>query len=120
MCYTTDEYASPKTEVTYSAQFPYGSDGYRTDCNNIPVGFQALRACEFWKFLTSFPGLFPLNLQGKSPGNKVGKFWLFKSRNMRYSPLRSRKVIEYIAPVPGTYMRMPKKNRKYKASNTRG
>ena len=38
MCYTTDEYVKPKTEVTYSAQFPYGSDGYRTNCNNIPVG----------------------------------------------------------------------------------
>ena len=37
MCYTTDEYVKPRTEVTYSAQFPYGSDGYRTDCNNIPV-----------------------------------------------------------------------------------
>ena len=37
MCYTTDEYVKPKTEVTYSAQFPYGSVGYRTNCNNIPV-----------------------------------------------------------------------------------
>ena len=37
MCYTTDEYVKPKTEVTYSAQFPYGSEGYRTNCNNIPV-----------------------------------------------------------------------------------
>ncbi|XP_020619960.1 uncharacterized protein LOC110057715 [Orbicella faveolata] len=36
MCYTTDKYVKPKTEVTYSAQFPYGSDGYRTNCNNIP------------------------------------------------------------------------------------
>ncbi|KAJ7377089.1 hypothetical protein OS493_030683 [Desmophyllum pertusum] len=36
MCYTTDEYVNPRTEVTYSAQFPYGSDGYRTNCNNIP------------------------------------------------------------------------------------
>ncbi|XP_020618618.1 uncharacterized protein LOC110056480 [Orbicella faveolata] len=36
MCYTTDEHVKPKTEVTYSAQFPYGSDGYRTNCNNIP------------------------------------------------------------------------------------
>ena len=37
MCYTTDEYAKPKTEVTYNAKLPYGTDGYRTDCNNIPV-----------------------------------------------------------------------------------
>ncbi|XP_068702923.1 uncharacterized protein [Montipora foliosa] len=35
MCYTTDEYAKPRTEVTYNAKTPYGSDGYSTDCNNI-------------------------------------------------------------------------------------
>ena len=49
MCYTTDEYVKPKTEVTYSAQFPYGSDGYRSDCNNIPVSLQTLRERELWK-----------------------------------------------------------------------
>ena len=37
MCYTTDEYAKPRTEVTYNAKTPYGSDGYSTDCNNILV-----------------------------------------------------------------------------------
>ena len=37
MCYTTDEFAKPRTEVTYNPQFPYGKDGYRTNCNNIPV-----------------------------------------------------------------------------------
>ena len=42
MCYTTDEYVKPRTEVTYSAQFPYGSDGYRTNCNNIPVSCVSL------------------------------------------------------------------------------
>ena len=42
MCYTTDEYVKPRTEVTYSAQFPYGSDGYRTNCNNIPVSSLSL------------------------------------------------------------------------------
>ena len=36
-----DEYVRPKSEVTYNAQFPYGSDGYRTDCNNIPVSLLA-------------------------------------------------------------------------------
>ena len=41
MCYTTDEYVRPKSEVTYNAQFPYGSDGYRTDFNNIPVSLLA-------------------------------------------------------------------------------
>ena len=37
MCYTTVEYAKPKTEVTYDASLPYGTDGYRTNCNNIQV-----------------------------------------------------------------------------------
>ena len=37
MCYTTDEYAKPRTEVTYSSKTPYGNDGYRTNCNDIPV-----------------------------------------------------------------------------------
>ena len=37
MCYTTDDKAKPKTEVSYSSNFPYGSDGYRTNCNNILV-----------------------------------------------------------------------------------
>ena len=37
MCYTTDEYAKPRTEVTYSFKTPYGNDDYRTNCNNIPV-----------------------------------------------------------------------------------
>ncbi|KAM7437519.1 hypothetical protein ABFA07_012881 [Porites harrisoni] len=36
MCYTTDEYAKPKTEVTYNSKLSFGTDGYRTDCNNIP------------------------------------------------------------------------------------
>ena len=37
MCYTTDEYAKPKSEVTYSDQTHYGNNGYRTNCNNIQV-----------------------------------------------------------------------------------
>ena len=41
MCYTSDEYAKPKTEVTYNAKLPYGTDGYRTGCNNIPVSWLA-------------------------------------------------------------------------------
>ena len=39
MCYTTDEYAKPRTEVKYNATFPYGTDGYRTNCNNIKVSW---------------------------------------------------------------------------------
>ena len=37
MCYTTDEYAKPRTEFEYNALFPYETDGYRTNCNNIEV-----------------------------------------------------------------------------------
>jgi len=37
MCYTTDDKAKPRTEVSYSSNFPYGSNGYRTNCNNILV-----------------------------------------------------------------------------------
>ena len=37
MCYSTDNLVNPKTEVTYDENLPYGSDGYRTDCNNIEV-----------------------------------------------------------------------------------
>ena len=37
MCYTTDEYVKPRTEVTYNASFPYGTADYRTNCNNISV-----------------------------------------------------------------------------------
>ena len=37
MCYTTDEFAKPSTEVEYKATFPYGTDGYRTNCNQIKV-----------------------------------------------------------------------------------
>ena len=41
MCYTTDEYIKPKTEVTYNASFPYGTVGYRSNCNNIQVSSQS-------------------------------------------------------------------------------
>ena len=37
MCYTTDEFAKPSTEVEYNATFLYGTDGYRTNCNQIKV-----------------------------------------------------------------------------------
>ena len=37
MCYTTDKFTKPKTEVEYNATFPYGTDGYRTNCNQINV-----------------------------------------------------------------------------------
>ena len=37
MCYTTEDYVRPKTEVTYNPLFPYGIVGYKTNCNYIPV-----------------------------------------------------------------------------------
>ena len=44
MCYTTDEYAKPRTEVKYNASFPYGTGGYRTNCNQIKVsGFSEVK-----------------------------------------------------------------------------
>jgi len=36
MCYTSADKPKPRTEVTYNPQLLYGSDGYRTNCNNIP------------------------------------------------------------------------------------
>ncbi|CAH3045923.1 unnamed protein product, partial [Pocillopora meandrina] len=39
MCYTTDEFVKPRTEVTYNASIPYGTVGYRTNCNNISIMF---------------------------------------------------------------------------------
>ena len=37
MCYSTDDLADPKTEVTYNENYPYGTNGYRTDCNEVQV-----------------------------------------------------------------------------------
>ena len=39
MCYTTNKYADPKDETTYDVSLPYGTNGYRTNCNEIEVGF---------------------------------------------------------------------------------
>ena len=40
MCYTTDFKADPRDEIAYNPQNPYGTVGYRTDCNNILVSPQ--------------------------------------------------------------------------------
>lgn len=37
MCYSTDNLVNPKTEVTFNENLPYGTNGYRTDCNNVKV-----------------------------------------------------------------------------------
>ena len=37
MCYSTDNLVNPKTEVTYDESLPYGTNGYRSDCNNVEV-----------------------------------------------------------------------------------
>ena len=53
MCYTTGEKVDPKTEVTYSAQTPYESDGYRTNCNNISVSYLCFSFPYFMRIRTS-------------------------------------------------------------------
>ncbi|EDO47183.1 predicted protein [Nematostella vectensis] len=35
MCYTSDDKADPRREVTYDPAHPYGMDGYRTNCNPL-------------------------------------------------------------------------------------
>ena len=42
MCYTTDEKARPRTEVRFNSKLMYGTDGYRSNCNNIPVSTSGL------------------------------------------------------------------------------
>jgi len=37
MCYSTNNLVSPQTEVKYDENLPYGTNGYRADCNNIEV-----------------------------------------------------------------------------------
>lgn len=37
MCFSTNNVVNPKVEVTYDEMLPYGTNDYRTDCNNIPV-----------------------------------------------------------------------------------
>lgn len=36
MCYTTDDKADPKDQIVFHPNKPYGTDGYRTNCNYIP------------------------------------------------------------------------------------
>ena len=43
MCYSTDNLVNLKTEVTYNETQPYGTDGYRTDCN-VKVNSLILRS----------------------------------------------------------------------------
>ena len=37
MCYSTNNTVNPETEVTYDEKLPYGTNGYRTNCNHIQV-----------------------------------------------------------------------------------
>ena len=37
MCYSTNTTVDLKMEVTYNESLPYGKNGYRTNCKNIPV-----------------------------------------------------------------------------------
>ena len=47
MCYTTDSKAEPRDEIAYNPQNPYGTVGYRTDCNNILVSPQWWNSVSF-------------------------------------------------------------------------
>ena len=42
MCYTTNNLVRLTTEVTYNESLPYGTNSYRTDCNNIQVNNRLL------------------------------------------------------------------------------
>ena len=37
MCYSTNDKVNLTAEVTFDKSLPYGTNGYRSDCNNIPV-----------------------------------------------------------------------------------
>ena len=37
MCYTTNDKADPADATTYNSANQYGTNGYRSNCNNIPV-----------------------------------------------------------------------------------
>ena len=37
MCYTTNDKADPADATTYNPANQYGTNGYRSNCNNIPV-----------------------------------------------------------------------------------
>ena len=83
MCYTTDEYAKPRTEVKYDATFPYGTDGYRTNCNNIKVSWltssetqeQSVGSGEKvgWKFSSTGK---------KAPGYRISPNYFHKFKRM--------------------------------------
>ena len=42
MCCTTNDKAKPKTEVKYNTAFPFGTDGYRTNCNDVTVSYSSI------------------------------------------------------------------------------
>jgi len=79
MCYTTDDYVKPRTEVTYNPQFPYGSDGYRSNCNNIPfqeIIFVDHQTGEKIFFKRMIQGQFPITA-ANNYGNQGGVYGLW-------------------------------------------
>ena len=51
MCYSTHDKVNLKTSVTYDENLPYGTNGYRTDCNYIQVNLLhvgVLCTSRFW------------------------------------------------------------------------
>lgn len=55
MCYSTDNLVRPQTEVTYDENLPYGTNGYRTDCNNIEVNSVSFETPIVYQFPMKLP-----------------------------------------------------------------
>ena len=47
MCYSTNDTVDLTTEVTYNVSLPYGTSGYRTDCNDIQVKPPILKILQY-------------------------------------------------------------------------
>ena len=58
MCYSADDRVNPRTEVTYDKNLPYGTNGYRTDCNNIQVITMTFSLSGFPVLLVNYQFLF--------------------------------------------------------------
>ncbi|XP_020620423.1 angiopoietin-4-like [Orbicella faveolata] len=58
MCYSANNVVNPKVEVTYDEMLRYGTNGYRSDCNNIPVTVLILlSSCKMHAIILKFHAL---------------------------------------------------------------
>ena len=53
MCYSTNDTVDLTTEVTYNVSLPYGTNGYRTDCNDIQVKSPILKILQYLNSIMS-------------------------------------------------------------------